>query len=158
RGLHASVGYGASQAILDAVAKIRKITPAEVVADEYGLELATKPVRINAQSGDDRYTNVDKMILKKAGFMPQGLINNAEKVGKNGEVFLDYAKWVRDRILDIGDQDYRPTLRFDCYGTLGEVFDNDVTRIVDYLAKIRAVTEPFDLVIEMPVDMGSAEE
>lgn len=157
--LPASICYGTSQAILEAVARMRNLTPAEVVADEYSLTLATEPVRINAQSGDDRYTNVDKMIMKRAGFIPQGLINNAaEKVGKNGEIFLEYARWVRDRIVDIGDKDYRPALRFDCYGTLGEVFQNDPDRIVDYLAKIREVTEPFDLVIEMPVDMGSSDE
>lgn len=159
RKVHPSVGYGTSQAILEAVAYARNLTPAEVLADEYALKLPSEPVRINAQSGDDRYDNVDKMILKKAGFIPQALLNNAEeKVGKNGEIFLAYAKWVRDRILDIGDKDYKPTLRFDCYGTLGEVFNDDADRIVDYLGEIRAVTEPFDLVIEMPVDMGSSEE
>jgi methylaspartate ammonia-lyase len=159
RKVHPSVAYGTSQAILEAVAWVRNLTPAEVVAEEYSLSLPDEPVRINAQSGDDRYNNVDKMILKKAGFMPQALLNNAaEKVGKDGEIFLAYAKWVRDRILDIGEKDYKPTLRFDCYGTLGEVFVDDAERIVDYLGKIRAVTEPFDLVIEMPVDMGSSEE
>lgn len=157
--LHTSVCYGASQAALDAVAKVRKLTPAEVVAEEYSLQMSKQPIRINAQSGDDRYTNVDKMILKKAGFMPQGLINNAqEKVGKSGEIFLKYAKWVRDRILDIGERDYKPVLRFDVYGTMGEVFQNDPARIVNYLAEVRKVTEPFELVIEMPVDMGNSQD
>ena len=155
RKLHASVCYGASQAVLDAVAYAQKLTPAEVVAREYNLSLDFKPVRVHAQSGDDRYGNVDKMILKRTEFMPHGLINNAaEKVGAKGEIFLEYAKWVRDRILDIGEKDYKPTLRFDVYGTLGEPFDNDPQRIVDYLAEVRKATEPFDTFIEMPVDMG----
>ena len=159
RKLHASVCYGASQAVLDAVSQARKLTPAEVIAEEFSLPVPTTPVRINAQSGDDRYTNVDKMILKKAGFMPQALLNNAaEKVGRDGEILLKYAKWVRDRILDIGEKDYNPALRFDCYGTLGEVFDSDPARIVEYLARIREATEPFYLVIEMPVDMGNSQD
>jgi len=58
--------------VLDAVARVRNLTPAEVVADEYSLRISPVPIRIHAQSGDDRYTNVDKMILKKAGFMPHG--------------------------------------------------------------------------------------
>lgn len=157
--LHASVCYGASQAALDAVAKVRKLTPAEVVAEDYGLEISKEPIRIHTQSGDDRYTNVDKMILKKAGWMPHGLINNAkEKVGEKGEIFLGYAKWVRDRILDIGEKDYRPALRFDVYGTVGEVFNNNPGRIVNYLAEVRKVTEPFELFIEMPVDMGNKDD
>jgi methylaspartate ammonia-lyase len=107
--LNSSVRYGASQAVLDAVAQVRKLTAAEVVADEYGTEISTEPIRINAQSGDDRYTNVDKMILKKAGFMPHGLINNVEeKLGKNGEIFLNYVRWVKNRIFDLGEEDYRP--------------------------------------------------
>ncbi len=159
RKLHASVCYGASQAVLDAVAQVQSLTPAEVVAREYSLRISDEPIRIHAQSGDDRYVNVDKMILKKVGFMPHGLINNAhEKVGRNGEVFLQYAKWVRDRVLEIGAKDYRPAFRFDVYGTVGETFDNDPIRIVDYLAEVRKVTEPFDLFIEMPVDMGNAQE
>lgn len=155
--LHTSVCYGASQAVLDAVAKVRRLTPAEVICEEYDLTLAPRAVRINAQSGDDRYTNVDKMILKKAGFMPQALLNNVEKVGADGSKFVAYAGWVANRIRAIGEPGFEPTLRFDCYGMLGTVFDNDVGRIVDCLAAVRAVTAPFDLVVEMPVDMGDTE-
>ena len=72
--LPASIRYGVTQAILETVAKERHLTMAEVIAREYGLEIELKPVRINAQSGDDRYTNVDKMILKQVGMMPHGLI------------------------------------------------------------------------------------
>ena len=86
--LPSPIRYGVTHAILETVAKEQHLTMAEVVANEYGLELELKPVRINAQSGDERYTNVDKMILKKVGMMPHGLINNVEeKLGKNGEIF-----------------------------------------------------------------------
>jgi methylaspartate ammonia-lyase len=157
--LNSSVRYGASQAVLDAVAQVRKLTPAEVVADEYGTEISTEPIRINAQSGDDRYTNVDKMILKKAGFMPHGLINNVEeKLGKNGEIFLNYVRWVKNRIFDLGEGDYRPVFRFDVYGMIGEAFQNNVPRIVDYLGEVRKAADPLELFIEMPVDMGTKEE
>ena len=37
--LHTAIRYGVTQAILDAVAKSRHVTMAEVVVDEYGLEL-----------------------------------------------------------------------------------------------------------------------
>ena len=155
-GVHASVRYGASQAVLDAVAKVRRLTPAEVICDEYGLPLPTDPVRINAQSGDDRYVNVDKMILKEAGFMPQALLNNLEKVGPDGRRFVEYARWVANRIQEIGRPGYRPTLRFDCYGMLGAALNDDLPAIVELLREARAATRPFDVVVEMPVDMGTS--
>ena len=126
---------------------------------EYGLDVQWAPVRIHTQSGDDRYVNVDKMILKQAGFMPHGLINNAaELIGSDGAKFVGYAKWVCERIRDIGEPGYRPTLRFDVYGTLGDALDNDPARIVEVLAQVRAVTEPLDLFVEMPVEMASEAE
>jgi methylaspartate ammonia-lyase len=159
RKLHPSVCYGASQAILDAVARSRGLTPAEVIAAEYKLDVAWSPVRIHTQSGDDRYTNVDKMILKEAGFMPHGLINNAaELIGNDGAKLVRYAHWVCERIRAIGAPGYRPALRFDVYGTLGEALGDDPALIVTVLAQVRAVTEPFDLFVEMPVDMGDETE
>ncbi len=156
--LPASIRYGVTQAILETVAKKRNITMAEVIAEEYNLEIDLKPVLLNAQSGDERYTNVDKMILKKAGFMPHGLINNVEeKLGKNGEKLLDYVTWVRNRVLDIGDSDYQPIFRFDVYGTIGIAFDNDIAKITDYLVQLEKAAKPFEIYVEMPLDTGDNE-
>ncbi|MEW6662768.1 MAG: methylaspartate ammonia-lyase [Bacillota bacterium] len=156
--LPAAIRYGVTQAILEAVAKARRLTMTEVVAEEYGLELVLKPVKINAQSGDERYTNVDKMILKQVGMMPHGLINNVEeKLGKNGEIFLDWITWVKNRILDVGAPGYRPTLRYDVYGCIGKAFNNDLDKVVDYLIKVERICHPFDVFIEMPIDLKSNE-
>ncbi len=39
------------------------------------------------QSGDNRYDNSDKMILKGAAVMPHALINNVKtKLGEHGEL------------------------------------------------------------------------
>ena len=64
--LHTAIRYGVSQALLDAVAKATGRLMCEVVADEYGCTVADKPVPIFTQSGDDRYDNSDKMIIKGA--------------------------------------------------------------------------------------------
>ena len=61
--LHTAIRYGVSQAILDAVAKATGRLMCEVVADEYGCTISDKPIDIFTQSGDDRYTNADKMII-----------------------------------------------------------------------------------------------
>ena len=155
---HFAVRYGVTQAILEAVAAERKLTMAEVVADEYGLEL-TLDLYVSMPSLETSATNVDKMILKQVGMMPHGLINNVEeKLGKDGEIFLEWAKWVRDRIVDIGTADYRPVLRYDVYGCIGKAFNNNLDKVVHYLLKVEEVSKPFDVFVEMPIDLKSNEE
>jgi methylaspartate ammonia-lyase len=41
-----------------------------------------------AQSGEDRYANVDKMIMKNVRALPHGLINSPQLVGKDGETYF----------------------------------------------------------------------
>lgn len=154
--LPASIRYGVTQAILEAVAYEQKLTMCEVVLNEYGLKADLTPVRINAQSGDERYTNVDKMILKKVGMMPHGLINNVEeKLGRDGQKFLDWVKWVKNRITEIGDADYKPVMRYDVYGCMGYAFNDDLDKVFDYLLKVAEACEPYEIFIEMPIDLKS---
>ena len=154
--LPSSIRYGVTQAILETVAKSRNITMSEVVIDEYGLEMDLTPVRINAQSGDERYTNVDKMILKEVGMMPHGLINNVKsKLGEDGQLFLDYAKWVNNRIKEIGDPNYNPVIRYDVYGCMGYAFNDDLDKVLEYLLKVEEACAPYTVFIEMPIDLKS---
>ena len=84
--LHTAIRYGVSQAILDAVAKATGRLMCEVVADEYGCTVSQTPIPIFTQSGDDRYDNADKMIIKRAQVLPHALINNVQtKLGEHGE-------------------------------------------------------------------------
>ncbi len=155
----ASIRYGVTQALLDAVAKLRLVTMAEVIQDEYktGIEIAIVPM--HTQSGDDRYANVDKMILKEAGVIPHGLINNMEtKLGRDGEIFKEYVGWVRDRVLTIRKrQEYSPVLQFDAYGTIGQAFGSDVEKCADYLVEVSKIAAPFQLRVEHVIDGKSVE-
>ena len=125
--LHTAVRYGLSQALLDAVAKARHCQMVEVIAAEYGLPLIAEPVPIFAQSGDDRYTNVDKMILKGADVLPHALINAIEgKLGRHGEDLYAYVQWLSQRIQALRPAaSYNPCLHIDCYGTIALIFDNN---------------------------------
>ncbi|MGE5554526.1 MAG: methylaspartate ammonia-lyase [Betaproteobacteria bacterium] len=154
--LHTAIRYGVTQALLDAAARARRMTMAEVIAAEYpGAYLPTEPVPIFGQTGDDRYLNADKLIIKRAGVLPHALINNvAEKLGPRGEILADYVRWLTRRIREIGGEDYRPTIHLDVYGTLGLAFDNDLDRIVAYLAQLEQLAQPYQLRIEGPVDAG----
>ncbi|NMA93279.1 MAG: methylaspartate ammonia-lyase [Clostridiales bacterium] len=158
--LHTAIRYGVSQALLDAVAKASHRMMCEVVADEYGCEVSEEPIHIFCQSGDDRYTNADKMIIKQADVLPHALINNIEKLGKNGEVLEKYLAWLRDRVLeDRQCEDYNPIFHIDVYGTIGAAFGNtNYEAMADYLAKLAEIAKPFRLRIEGPMDCDKDRE
>jgi len=158
--IHTAVRYGVTQAILDAVAKSRKMLMAEVLADEYNTKISDKLIPIFTQSGDDRYNAADKMILKRVPVLPHALINNVEtKLGKDGGILLDYVKWLVNRINSIKDRDnYNPVIHLDVYGTIGEAFNNDIDKIIEYMAALEKAAHPYKLRIEGPVDAGGFEE
>ncbi|NMC67942.1 MAG: methylaspartate ammonia-lyase [Spirochaetales bacterium] len=154
--IHTALRYGLSQAILDAISKAYHETIVETIWREYNLPKIIKKVPIFGQSGDERYTNVDKMILKEADVLPHGLINNVEtKLGKNGELLKEYISWIVNRIKKIRiHSNYNPTIHIDVYGTIGIIFDNNIEKIADYLASLEKYSESFQLYIEGPVDLG----
>ena len=158
--LHTAIRYGITQALLDVTAKMQGITMAELVRKEYGIfKPSYEPVPIFAQSGDDRYTNVDKMIMKEADILPHALINNVKtKLGEKGELLKEYVAWLRDRILQYRHNDtYSPILHIDVYGTIGIAFKNDEQAIVEYLLDLEKTAMPFKLRIEGPTDTGDRE-
>lgn len=158
--LHTAIRYGVTQAILDAVAKSKKKTMAEVIKEEYNTEVELNRIPIFSQSGDDRYINADRMIIKEADVLPHGLFNNVEeKLGLKGEKLLGYVEWLRDRILKFrSNEDYNPTLHIDVYGTIGEWLEDDIDKMVDYLKTLEEAAKPFQLRIEGPMDVGGKDE
>ena len=153
--LHTAIRYGVSQAILDAVAKGTGRLMCEVVADEYGCTVSETPIDIFTQSGDDRYDNSDKMIIKGAQVLPHALINNVEtKLGAHGEKLEEYVAWLRDRILaHRSSEDYLPVFHIDVYGTIGAAFGIDNYKgMADYIEKLGKIAKPFHLRIEGPMD------
>lgn len=153
--LHTAIRYGVTQAILDAVAKAKHITMAEVIRDEYSTGIDIKRVPIFTQSGDDRYDNVDKMIIKGADVMPHALINNVEeKLGRKGEKLYEYVKWLRNRVLKLRTrEDYSPVFHIDVYGTIGIAFNYDIKAMADYIETLEEAAKPFHLRIEGPMDV-----
>jgi methylaspartate ammonia-lyase len=156
RPLHTALRYGLTQALLDARAKSLHKLRCEVICEEYGLPVIAAPVPIFGQSGDNRYENVDKMILKRVDTLPHGLVNNVdEKLGRDGGKLKEYIRWLAARVAHLAPGgDYLPTLHLDVYGTIGLAFDNDWLRVADYLAGLQDDAGPHPLYIEGPVDMG----
>ena len=159
--LHTAIRYGLTQALLSATALSHHLTMAEIIRHEYHPTVKEfNAIPIFGQSGDDRYNNVDKMILKSLDSMPHALINNVkEKLGYQGEILLDYIIWMRNRILNYRlSEDYLPVLHVDLYGTMGIAFHNDITKIVDYIITLEHAAKPFKLRVESPIDGGNRED
>ena len=157
---HTAIRYGVTQEILDAVAKAKHKMMCEVVAEEYGTTVSEKEIPIFTQSGDNRYENSDKMIIKQADVLPHALINNVKtKLGEHGELLEEYVAWLRDRILKLHTRDdYLPVFHIDVYGTIGAAFGNDnYEAMADYLAKLEEIAKPFHLRIEGPMDVEDRE-
>jgi methylaspartate ammonia-lyase len=95
------------------------------------------------------------MILRGAEALPHGLINEPALVGPDGQVFLDYVAWVRNRVIALRKSaDYQPVLHFDVYGLLGRVFGTGSDALVEYLLKVEEAAAPFSIRIEHPLDAG----
>ena len=143
-GYGAAADYGLSQALLDAAAHRARTTMAEVIRAEWGLDHAFRRVPVYAQTGEARYDNVDKMVLKQVDSLPHGLINTPGLAAG----IVDYVRWVRDRVLQLRrSPGYAPILHFDVYGLLGA----DVQVLFD----MADAAEPFALRVEHPFDAGS---
>jgi len=159
RPLHLALQYGLSQALLDAVARARQKLMVEVLLAEYELPRPDKGIPIFAQTGDDRYTNVDKMIIKEVDVLPHGLINNVKKkLGPRGEKLIEYIQWIKSRIEKIGAEDYRPIFHFDVYGTIGIAFADNMQAMRDYLLQVEQAAAPFKVRVEGPMDAGNKKD
>lgn len=155
--LHTAIRYGVSQALLDAAASATGTTMTDVLADVYDVAPATEPIPVFGQSGDERRTNAEKMLLKGVPVLPHGLFNSVEKIGPEGERLLDYVRWLSERAERIDG--YDPRFHIDVYGVLGELFGPpyDRAEVVDYFADLRRAAAPYPLQIEGPMDAGSRE-
>jgi len=153
--IHTALRYGVTQAILDAVAKAKQQMMCEVIAHEYNTTVSNKEIPIFTQSGDDRYDNADKMIIKQAQVLPHALINNVkDKLGENGELLLEYVKWLKNRVLQLRTSEaYQPVLHIDVYGTIGLAFKGNIDRMVEYFKSLESAAAPLKLRIEGPMDV-----
>ena len=150
--LHTAVRYGLTQAVLHAASLTEKLTMAEIVARDYECQLSRQTIPILSMCRTDDPQQVDKMILKRADQLPHAdFIRAEEDAGPGAEKMADYLKWVRERIAHLGDEDYRPTLHLDVYGTLGECFDMNIGRIAEFLARLEGIADGLDLCVEAPI-------
>jgi len=153
--LHTALRYGLTQALLSATALAGKETMAEVIAREYGSQLATAPVGILASCNRGDSLQLDRVIMKRAAVLPHASFTLAKDLGPDGQVLMDYARAIAARIQEVGAPDYRPRIHLDLYGTLGDLFGTDLDGLTEYLVRLGKAAQPFELLIESPVIAGT---
>ncbi|MDB5487270.1 MAG: hypothetical protein JWQ58_985 [Reyranella sp.] len=157
--LHTALRYGLSQALLHAAALARRVTMAEIIAAAYETSVATQPVPILVSCPKDDALQLDRMILKRAALLPHAAFTVvADHVGTRGEKLEAYAQLLAARIQAIGAPDYRPRLHLDLYGTLGELFGDNLEVMARYLQGLAALVKPYELLIESPIIARSRQE
>ena len=149
RPLHTALRYGLTQALLHAAALANQCTMAEVVAREYGCDIAAEPIPILASCHKEDVQMIDRMILKRVELLPHASFQQVERdIGLEGEKLIAYAEGVVRRIREIGDPAYRPRIHLDVYGTIGELFGDDPDAIAAYLGRLEAAVRPHELLLE----------
>jgi methylaspartate ammonia-lyase len=147
--LHTALRYGLTQALLHAASLANHRTMAEIVAREYGCEIATAPLPILASCHKEDVQMIDRMILKRVELLPHASFQQVERdIGLKGEKLIAYAQGIVRRIREIADPDYRPVIHLDVYGTLGELFSHDIDAVAGYLGELKGAVEPHDLLVE----------
>ncbi|TMJ73059.1 MAG: methylaspartate ammonia-lyase [Alphaproteobacteria bacterium] len=147
--LHTALRYGLTQALLHAAALASHCTISEIVAREYGCDIATAPLPILASCHKEDVQMIDRMILKRVELLPHASFQQVERdIGLRGEKLIAYAQGIVRRIREIGDPDYRPVIHLDVYGTIGELFGTDTAAIASYLGELKAAVEPHELLVE----------
>ncbi|WP_455885693.1 methylaspartate ammonia-lyase [Pseudomonas spelaei] len=152
-----ATAYGVSQALLNAAAHAAgHHLMAQVIKDEWNIAAPLAAVPIYGQSGDDRYTNVDKMIMKSVEVLPHGLINTPELVGADGIAIEEYIGWLRARISQLRVCDtYQPIIHLDVYGLIGVEAKGSLEHTANIIQRLERAAGPHELRLEHPIDAGS---
>ncbi len=152
RPLHPALRYGLSQALLRAVGLIQGRCMAQVLAAEWGLDPPQAPVPVLARSAYDRRHEAEEMIRYRVASLPQASIDDvAAQVGADGGHLTRYLRWLRERIVALGGEEYRPTIHLDLAGALGQIADHHPGHMLGHLHAWRLAAEPYPLRLEDPV-------
>lgn len=149
--LHSALRWSISSALLDAVALSRRVTKAEVLADEWGMSPATEIPPLMAQSSNDWEYSLDKVIMRRIKAFHRSTRNQ-----KVWEEHPEKLKWLRDRVVKYAP-DFQLDVQLDLNGFPGRLFDFDTDRIVASMVEMEAITHPLDIIFASPVEMPDRE-
>lgn len=157
--LHTALRFGISQALLHAAALANRCTAAEIIAAEYDTAIATEPVPLLGMCPTPHEFMVEKMIMKRVAILPHGSFANvATDLGRGGHKLIDYAAWLSQLIARQAGDGYRPAIHLDVYGTIGELFDDDMAKIAGFVGRLAEAAAPYALYLETPMIADSRED
>ena len=159
-GSHTAIRYAVSSALLEASSAALNKTKASFICNQFNLPKIDKNIKYMIQGGSDWYNTVDKAIYHRVDAFPHALLHSVEDdFGPEGEILSEYAKWIKQRIKDHKvEPEYAPIFHFDCYGTIGRAFNNDIEKISEYVISLEKTINPFPLQLESPIEMKSKNE
>ena len=114
-----------------------RLTMAEVVRDEYATGVDLEPVPMFAQTGDDRYDNAEKMILKRgrrAAARPDQ--QRRDQAGRRGRALEEYLSWWRPHRRPAPRRRVRARSALRHLRDRGPAFGGDVDAVAGYLARL----------------------
>ena len=145
--MHMALRWAISAALLDAVAVARRLTKAEVLADEWGTTMATSVPPLLGQSSNDWEYSLDRCIMRR--------ISSFHRSTRNRKAWEDHPgllEWMKERV-----QKYAPgfilDVQLDMNGFPGRDYDNDTDKIIAYMAELEAIADPLPIVWATPVEM-----
>ena len=151
RGMHAALRWGISTALLDAVALARRVTKAEVLAEEWGTTLSQRVPPLLAQSGQDWDLSLDRVIMRR--------IDAFHRATHHQRMWDDHPRalrLMRDRAAKFA-LGHTLDIQLDLNGFAGRQLDNDAGRIVGLMAEFEAMVEPLRILFASPVEMPDRE-
>ncbi|MFQ5575507.1 MAG: hypothetical protein ACE5G8_00820 [Anaerolineae bacterium] len=153
RPLHPGLRYGVSQALLAAAASLRGITPAEVIAAEYGLPLPDAPLPILAAYHGE-WPDV-------AAVMPVGEIvawgytisaaNFKAELGDECRLLQRNVRRLKEQLTRLTPAGYAPAIHLNLRGGLGRLYRNDPGKMLGALFGLERAAAPYRLQIADPV-------
>lgn len=157
--IHGAIKYGISQALLKAVAHSMCEPVWKTIQREWGITDKVVSVPIQGSSGNNRKVNADKMIVNQLSALPHGQIDDiSSQLGWNGEILLDYVRWLKERVIALGEKDYSPVIHLDVHGAIGKIFENSPEKVSQYLCAIETILAPLSVRMESVVLGESREE
>ena len=147
RPLHAAVRHGLGHALLALVAARARRPMLDVLLPLTGVA-EPRMAPLYAQCGEERRANVDRMLLRRVDVIPHGLINAPSVFGPDGDGVVEYAAWVRERVLRHGPEGYEPILHLDVYGLGGRELGLELGPLVRFCRRVAEAAAPFRLQLE----------
>jgi methylaspartate ammonia-lyase len=144
--------WGLGSALLNSVAASRRLSAAEVVAEEWGLEFAPRPLSLNGQHGLGWELGADKALLGRLAAYHRATHNQAM-----WEEHPAALRWLRERAARFAPG-HAPLVQLDLNGFPGRLFGDDPKGLLACLEGLEQAAVPLRLLLGSPFEMKSREE